>query len=117
MTPRWNVSLVVVSLLLPAASRSGAEPARRHVPADAVIEAVVFDGIAMPEQRAILDRIAVKAGDRLDAATRQRIGQRLNASSYADLFSYLPYVDRGLTFSDRPGSRAGSVVLVISVGC
>lgn len=117
MTPRWTVSLVAAALLLPAPSRSGAEPARRHLPADAVIEAVVFEGIAMPEQRAILDRIAVKVGDRLDAAARQRIGQRLNASSYADLFSYLTYVDRGLTFSDRRGSRAGSIVLVISVGC
>jgi hypothetical protein len=41
----------------------------------------VFDGIAVPEQRAVRDRIAVKVGDRLDAAARQRIGQRRNASS------------------------------------
>jgi hypothetical protein len=55
-------------------------PARRHL-SGAVIEAVVFDGIGVPEQRAILDRIGVKVGDGLDAAARQRIGQRLSAPS------------------------------------
>ena len=113
MAPRWTFSIVAISLLVVPASQLFAAPAR-SLPAEAVIEAVLFEGIEMSDQRAVLDRIGVKVGDRLDARTRQRIGQRLNLSADARLFSYS---DRGLTFSDRPGSRAGKVVLVISLGC
>ena len=114
MAPRWTRWIVTVVLLVPGAVRSFAEPASARIAPDAVIETIVFEGIAMPERVEILERIAVKVGDRLDADARQRIGQRLNPPADARLFSYR---DRGLTFTDRPGSRSGRVVLVISLGC
>ena len=111
----WIRSAAPAFLLVLAAGASFSAPApRAGIAADAVVEAIVFEGIGMSEQRAIVDRIAVRVGDRLDAAARQRIGRRLNPPGDLRLFSYR---DQGLTFSDRSGSTAGKVVLVIRPGC
>lgn len=106
-----SIAAVCSLVLLAGPSSALASPA---VPANAVIEAVAFEGISMAEHRTILDRIGVRVGDRLGAQARQRIGRRLNVLGDARDFSY---PNGGLTFSDRPGSKPGTVVLVISAGC
>jgi hypothetical protein len=111
---RLRTTLTACLLLVVAAVGTSAAPAKARIPEDAKIEAIAFDGIAMSERAAILDRIGVAVGDRLDTKARQRIGQRLNPAADVRLFSHR---DRGLTFSDRPGSKPDTVVLVISLGC
>ncbi len=75
----------------------------------ALVEAIQFDGIAGQKQAAILERIGVRTGDALSAETRQRIGRELNKGEKVG--------PNGMTFTDRPGSRPGTAVLVISSGC
>jgi hypothetical protein len=101
-------------LVFVVAAGTSAAPPKARILENATIEAIAFEGIAMDERGEILGRIAVAVGDRLDTAARQRIGQRLNPASDLRRFSYR---DRGLTFSDRPGSKPDTVVLVISLGC
>jgi hypothetical protein len=106
--------VVPACLLVLQAVPSSATPAKARAASPPVIEAVVFDGVAMSEQRSILDRIGVRVGDVLGVEARQRIGRHLNVLGDARTFSFS---NEGLTFSDRPGSKPGKVILVIAAGC
>jgi hypothetical protein len=113
MTPGTRLLALAGSMLLFAgpASAQGANP---PVAGEPVIETIAFDGVPLAEHQAILDRIGLRAGDRLTVPARHRIGRRLNVLGDARTFSY---TNEGLTFSDRPGSKPGRVILVIAAGC
>jgi outer membrane protein assembly factor BamA len=72
------------------------------VPMTAVIETIEFKDIPASEQKSVLDRIQVRVGDVLSSEVRQRIGPRLQ---------------KGMTFSYRPGSRPQTAVLILNAGC
>jgi hypothetical protein len=72
------------------------------VPMTAVIETIEFKDIPASDRKAVLDRIQVRVGDVLSSEVRLRIGPRLQ---------------KGMTFSYRPGSKPQTAVLILNAGC
>lgn len=75
------------------------------VPLTAIVETIEFQDVAVDKQQLILDRIGVRVGDRLNGETRQRIGRELGR------------VQKGMTFTYKPGSKWGTAKLIISADC
>lgn len=103
-------SLFGALLLCPALAQRpdtnrSAQTRPADVPLTAVIETIEFDGVSAELQKLALERIGVRVGDMLSGEARQRIGRELGK------------VRQGMTFTYRPGAKAGTAKLIISSDC
>ena len=97
--------LLSVSVLVPASAQDPAPSQPFRIPVSAVIESIDFENVTPANQKLVLDRIGVRAGDELTVEVRHRIGGEIGK------------VQKGMTFTYKAGSKWGAVKLIIQGDC
>ncbi|MCW5982430.1 MAG: hypothetical protein KIT09_30365 [Bryobacteraceae bacterium] len=97
--------LLVPAFAQPPSGTVSAQSQAVDVPLFSVIESIEFNDVRPGLQKVALERLGVRVGDILTGEARQRIGRELG------------HVQKGMTFTYKPGSKFGTAKLIISGDC